>query len=584
MLLLVLGSAVVFLSARNSELEGQTESLSGRSMEVEATRSQLESDVAVLESAYDAAAATRSASVDQIRSFEAELESVRQNQVEIESAQIAIEEVPEDITPRLLILAPKDGAVVRPLETVTIYLAAWAKSGVGHIDLSIDNGEVVSYPASGLLTFTLPVQWQVPSPGNYTINAVAYSLDEEPSQTETVNFSAGYLNDEDREVARVDRLIADLRSVRFPASVIESVPLGEDTLSPTLHLQLLTGWERRDDLSVSSTTSVLQVFDFIPPGYDLAEYIQSVDGDLAAYNAPGMNGLVAIDSAEENAALAQWIELHQLAHEIQVDSFHLAALDLTTLDSDARTALRALVEGDAVFMQNLFLQDDFLDQSGREGLIQGLEDMDSVVLDVFPLYLRNDFEFAYTSGLEFVLYLYSQGGFEALDAAWRNPPLSTEQILHPEKYLGNESPVRIYLPPLEAELESGWRFVDQDTFGEFILREYLAQTLDSEQTDVAASGWAGGQYALYMDEESKSRILLLRLSWDMPIDRDEFETAFQYFVDHRSGIEGIEQVGGGICWEQADVICLYQIAGDTLIIRAPDLDTSNNVRQIIITH
>ena len=116
-----------------------------------------------------------------------------------------------------------------------------------------------------------------------------------------------------------------------------------------------------------------------------------------------------------------------------------------------------------------------------------------------------------------------------------------------------------------------------------MLREYLAQTLDSEQIDVAASGWAGGRYALYIDQESDSRLLALRLAWDSQADQDEFEAAYRYFVDHRSGVDGSEQVDGGFCWEQAGVTCLYQVAGDTLVIRAPDLTIAQTVRQFIIT-
>jgi hypothetical protein len=583
MLLLVLISAIVFLVARNNELEELAEVFSGQSEEIETTRSHLESNIAVLESAYDAAVATRNALAGQNLIYQAEKESLMANSLEEESDQIAIDEPSDDLNPQLLIFAPAEGDEVRPLETITIVLAAWASAGIERVDLSFDNGEVVSYPASGLLTFTLPVQWQVPSEGNYTITAVAYSLEEKTSQTATVNISADYLNEEDRENARNDALMADLRLIRFPASAIESIALPDQASSRGLHLQLLTGWDALDSQAVYSATSVLQVFDFLPPGYDLEDYIQAVDGDLVAYSAPGMNDLVTVDSTGGDDSLGQWLQLHNLAHQMQNETFQLGALELETLDLDARTAIRALIEGEAVLIQYLYLQSESLDSSGLEEIVQGLVEMDSAILEVIPLYLRNEFEFAYSSGLDFVQYLYDQGGFEALDAAWRNPPSSTEQILHPEKYLLKEAPELVYLPSLGSNLDNGWQLINQDTFGEFMLREYLAQTLDSEQIDLAASGWAGGRYALYIDQDSDSRILTLRLAWDSQADQDEFDAAYRYFVDRRSGVDGSEQVDGGFCWEQAGVTCLYQVAGDTLVIRAPDLTIAQTVRQLIIT-
>jgi hypothetical protein len=198
------------------------------------------------------------------------------------------------------------------------------------------------------------------------------------------------------------------------------------------------------------------------------------------------------------------------------------------------------------------------------------------------MFLRHEFEFAFSEGFEFIQYLYDQGGFTSLDAAWRNPPQSTEQIIHPERYLSEDIPQQPYLPALDNVLGEGWRMINEDTFGEFYLREYLAQTLSSEQVEGAASGWGGGKYAIYAGEASSSRLLVLRLAWDTAADREEFDTAYRDFADRRLGIEGFQIAGGGYCWEQNDVVCLYQIAGDSLIIHAPDFATSDSIISSII--
>ena len=92
--------------------------------------------------------------------------------------------------------------------------------------------------------------------------------------------------------------------------------------------------------------------------------------------------------------------------------------------------------------------------------------------------------FPYNYGQIFVGNLYQSGGWTAVDAAFADPPQSTEQILHPQRYYQADKPEVVTLPPLTDTLGSGWRLVDEDTLGEFYTRLHLAQQLES---DVAAS-------------------------------------------------------------------------------------------------
>ncbi|MGB3716280.1 MAG: Ig-like domain-containing protein [Candidatus Promineifilaceae bacterium] len=583
MLLLVLTSAVVFLLVRNKELDQQAMEFSGEREAMKVTRSHLESDLAVLESAYEAARETREASSSQMHSSEATLEAILSSTKPAEPSPEAIEEITQDPAPQLIIFAPSDGDVVRPLETITLYMVAHASKGVDRVEVVIDDAEPVLYPAGGLITFTLPVRWDVPSEGVHSISATATGIDEVSSQTKTVVVNAMYQSEEDRAEAQIDMQLADLASVRFPRSSVESVtPLSRSSVDNSLHLQMLTGWDGYDERSVYSRTIALQAFNFIPSGYDLGDYQQSIEGMLLAYNKPDSAYAISVDAIDEEGPFGRWVGAHELAHRLQDDSFQLDLLDFVALDSDARTALRALIEGEAAFLQYLYLDSDSFNDSERDSVKDALESTTPTVLDTLPMFLRQDFEFAYSEGFEFIQYLYEQGGFTSLDAAWRNPPQSTEQILHPERYLSEDNPQQPHLPALDNVLGEGWRMINEDTFGEFHLREHLAQTLSSEQAEASAAGWGGGKYALYADEAIGSRLLVLRLAWDTATDREEFDAAYRYFVDHRLGIEGLQGADGGYCWEQNDVICLYQIAGDSLIIHASDLVTAETIFSSII--
>ena len=161
-----------------------------------------------------------------------------------------------------------------------------------------------------------------------------------------------------------------------------------------------------------------------------------------------------------------------------------------------------------------------------------------------------------------------------MNEVWNKFPTSTEQIIHPERYLSGDQAIEVSLTPLDQVLGSGWELNDEDILGEFYLREYLAQHLDSSQFDLAAAGWGGDRYAVYFNEELNEVLMLLKLAWDSPADQAEFEAAYAFYADSRFGSPSEQQPTSGRCWTGDDVICLTSIGPETLIIRAPDLESA----------
>ncbi len=572
MLLLVLASAVVFLANRNRNLDQQATELSAEREAIELTRAYLESDLAVLESAYESSGATREAITQEFNQTEALLSTVQAEQstpgTQANNGSGLVHENMVD----LVFFSPNDGDLVRPLDSVTIYLAARAEEGVDRIELAIDGEDPVSYPANGLITFTLPVRWEVPSEGDHTISATAISTSGQKSDTESVQVEAVFQSDEAKIQATNREQLADLNAIRFPEtldfSAVESSYPDEEGF---YHLLLLAGRGGYDEPRVFSNTLVLQSFNFIPPGYDLGHFVQAIEGVHLAFDSPSTSRVIDVDTLKEDSAVLHWARSHELAHRMQYDSNHLDESVIMALDTDARIALRAMIEGEAAFLQYLYLNSDSFSDDERALIEESLDALGSSSLDTLPVFLRKDFEFAYTSGFDFAQYLYESGGFEALDAAWINPPKSTEQILHPDRYLDNDLPrYQIIDSLLEDVLTDGWRKVNEDTFGEFYLRQYLAQTLSSEEAEAAASGWGGGTYALYTAEENDSNLLLLLLDWDTPGDQEEFEKSFRSFMDQRLGTEGALQDDGGYCWESGDYVCIYDREGKSLILQFSD--------------
>src|SRR5207342_2689804 len=96
----------------------------------------------------------------------------------------------------------------------------------------------------------------------------------------------------------------------------------------------------------------------------------------------------------------------------------------------------------------------------------------------------------YTAGQAFIDALDRRGGVQAVNGAIETFPLSTEQVMHPERY-PNDVPQPVDVPDLSAQLGDGWRDLDVMTVGEAWLQTMLRLRLDHATADDAAAGWDG---------------------------------------------------------------------------------------------
>ena len=99
------------------------------------------------------------------------------------------------------------------------------------------------------------------------------------------------------------------------------------------------------------------------------------------------------------------------------------------------------------------------------------------VLSKAPAVLKEGLQFPYFYGAGFVQALLKKGGWSRLNEAYATLPASTEQVMHPEKFLTKESPVKIELADLSAALGRDWKRIDTDVNGEFGYQILLAEFL-----------------------------------------------------------------------------------------------------------
>jgi hypothetical protein len=273
---------------------------------------------------------------------------------------------------------------------------------------------------------------------------------------------------------------------------------------------------------------------------------------------------------------------HEYVHGLQDQTFGLDSfLEEDQLNDDQYLARLALVEGDAMLAMTEYLLAHIRELSPED--LQSMEEEDeggAEALAAAPDIIRETLFFPYNEGTEFVTLLQEQG-WRAVDAAYADPPQSTEQILHPEKYLERDEPRLVSLPPLTDTLGIGWERFDSETLGEFQTTLYLAQQVDQATAEQASAGWDGDRYTVYGRGEDE--VLALTTVWDSEADRGEFVAAYQQYVTAKYGQDPSHTESGAIWWQTpGQVTALRWSAEQTLVVVGPDLATVEKVLAALV--
>jgi hypothetical protein len=290
--------------------------------------------------------------------------------------------------------------------------------------------------------------------------------------------------------------------------------------------------------------------------------------------------LYVVSKKGELEPLEEIVLAHEYTHALQDQYFDLSSLPLEEEDnSDLSIAVLSLVEGDATLVQGIYMW-TILNDSERAALSQELDEFTSEAFDAAPRFIQENLTFPYDSGLNFVMALFEQGGWEAVDQAYSDLPQSTEQILHPEKYLDErDEPQAIDMPDLESALGTGWSQLDSDVLGELNMRIYLETFVDEAEATTAAEGWDGDRY-VYLKNTDGEKLLVLHSVWDSIGDAAEFFNAYIAFVEEKSqGNWSLALDDDGKRWWQAEALSLYlsQEGSEVLLIIAPDQVTTEEV-------
>jgi len=254
--------------------------------------------------------------------------------------------------------------------------------------------------------------------------------------------------------------------------------------------------------------------------------------------------------------LAAWLPIadqkrviaHELVHALQDQHFDLRRFEgWPKGDSDAELAAHALVEGEATLVM---IEYDFEEQGLKldmnrigaltDNMIEQDGDSDSKsypVLAHAPKVLKENLQFPYLYGAGFVGAVLKSGTWKALDKTYISLPESTEQIMHPQRFIVRDKPVKIDIPDLSQALGSGWKKADADVNGEFGYLVALAEFIPKRTARTAAEGWGGDRYVLYENKTTGALLLVQFTTWDTENDAQEFFDAYAARTEKRYKLE-----------------------------------------------
>ncbi len=375
--------------------------------------------------------------------------------------------------------------------------------------------------------------------------------------------------------------IARLRGLEPPGALAKAIRPRDAIVRR--YLELLR--DRYPGQRLEAERKALVQFALIPPDFPLERFLGDMAGEqVAAYYDHLKGEIVLADWLP--AAIQAPVLTHELVHALQDRHLDLRKfLEPRTGRSDFLLARHAILEGEATaVMLDLLLQPRGADITRLPDLgllAEQASGQGSPILAAAPKFLRDQLFFPYTAGTGFVAAFRRIRSWPAFTQVYRDPPRSTEQILHPEKYLGRrDDPQLVLLADVGGLLGPGWRLVLEDDAGELAVRGMLEGFLAEDVARRAAEGWGGDRYHVYERAEDGRRALVFLTAWDSEADAGEFATAYAELIPKKypsaragAGGEGLRQWARG-----GEALAVEQRESDVLVVEGVPRAVADRVR------
>ncbi|MCE1245261.1 MAG: hypothetical protein LWY06_01320 [Firmicutes bacterium] len=344
---------------------------------------------------------------------------------------------------------------------------------------------------------------------------------------------------------KVSKDLARIRGLKFKKAVPYSIK-SKDFLRKFLLTNIKA---EMPEAKMKAYDTALKTFGFVPKTFQTFNFMINLYTDEVAglydYNTgqlmlmEGKTEVKGMDKSQEQMMAMYGLNvgdillIHEMDHAIQDQYFNLKKMLASVKkykNDDRESAVQSLLEGDATYVMMLYMFDsmsggsgvdisEFMDMEMVKNMSGDLSMRSGPTFAKAPLYFKRSMVFPYLDGMVFIEKLRKSGGWAKVNNAYTDPPKSTEQILHPDRYLLKDDPISISWIEMPDAI-GGWKLLEENTCGEFVIKTMFENFLPLSNYQSIAEGWGGDRFRIY--EKGNEHFLMWYLTWDREQDAKEF--------------------------------------------------------------
>lgn len=376
-----------------------------------------------------------------------------------------------------------------------------------------------------------------------------------------INQSDGLSQTElDSLMARSKARVEEIRQLEFTESVaIEFVDRAE--LSPP----------RNDTYGLSTASQLWEALFIYGEETNTERSVQNAQrSSVLGYAAEeGSDRIVIVDSNPDRPTVSGETLIHELAHMLQDQQFDLEHQRYQRSSFDGEFAKDGLVEGEATLITSQYYTHcsdgwECIDKPPRSG---------GGAATPGPARFHRLTYFPYSTGEQYVQTLHREGGWDRVNTAHENPPVSTEQVIHPMR---TEEPKPL---SVSETARNGWEPTRRETVGEAGIRSLLTES--SNVNGSPSMGWGNDTLITYTkqnaSEDEQGQGYVWKTVWDSEKDAKQFSNGYvSRLEDHSAVREGNSwRIEDGAF---ADSFGVYRNGTTVTIVNGPTDDSLAAIR------
>jgi hypothetical protein len=424
---------------------------------------------------------------------------------------------------------------------------------------------------------TLPASWTpTPEPSITPTRTITPTVTQTPPPT-----LVPPSDQELEEMQAIQTEVADLRGLSI-LSDVQGYVLDKGRVRPILEDLFFSSGGTEEE--VEDKKRSLIALGLVKPTYNMFDNIlNNIADGIGGFYDPLTDEIFVLGFLF--GGVEHYIYSHEFDHALVDQHFPLDGFGnypVCLTNEDQCKAIDALIEGDASLLMDQWW-DQYASVQDYQDILRYNPPWYTLPEQFPPPYASRDALFPYYEGRVFVEYLFDRGNWAEVNKAYQNPPESTEQILHPQKYLAGESPITVRPVDITPVLGEGWRELTTDTLGEwgtYLLLGYssdIESQIDILTAETVAAGWGGDTYQIYYNDVLDQTVMSAHWIWDTNNDATQFNSAILDHMDARFRGAKVSR-SDGECWEANNqASCLFRSGREFLWLLAPNQTVLNNV-------